>query len=81
MKRNKKVDTEQQDKEEKVLYLPIYMCIGISVGMAIGSALGNIPVSMCIGLAVGVGIGALMDAVTKKQDEAKKENLEDEKDD
>ena len=52
----------EKDTQEKVQYLPIFMCLGLSVGMAIGAAVGNTPIGMCMGIAAGVGIGALIDA-------------------
>lgn len=52
----------KKDNQEKVQYLPIFMCLGLSVGMAISAAVGNTSIGMCMGVAAGVGIGALIDA-------------------
>lgn len=52
----------EKDTQNKVQYLPIFMCLGLSVGMAIGAAIGNTSIGMCMGIAAGVGIGALIDA-------------------
>ena len=56
-----------KNSEDKTMYLPIFMCIGLSIGMAIGAALGNIPLYMCIGLSIGVGIGACIDSANQKK--------------
>lgn len=62
------------ENNEKVQYLPLYMCIGISIGSGLGAVAGNIPVFMCIGLALGVGIGAAIDASNRKKEKEKAEN-------
>ena len=64
-------------KEEGMLYLPIFMCIGISIGVALGAALGNIPLYMSLGVSIGVGAGTVIDAMRKK-DSAKEDSEEDE---
>ena len=58
----------QNNNEDKVYYLPIFMSIGISVGVGIGAAIGNIPVAMCIGLSVGVCLGAGLDAKNRAEE-------------
>ena len=45
----------KNDKNYKVQYLPIGMCLGLSIG----AALGNISMGICIGLAIGAGIDFL----------------------
>ena len=45
----------KKDKNYKVQYLPIGMCLGLSIG----AALGNISMGICIGLAIGAGIDFL----------------------
>ena len=60
---------KQNNNEDKVYYLPIFMSIGISIGVAIGAAIGNIPVAMCIGLGLGVCIGAAMDAKNRAEED------------
>ncbi len=64
-------------KEEGMLYLPIFMCIGISIGVALGAALGNIPLYMSLGVGIGVGSGTVVDAM-KKKDSATDDGEEDE---
>lgn len=61
------------DSNEKVQYLPLYMCIGIAIGSGLGAVAGNIPVFMSIGLAVGLGIGAAIDAANRKKEKEKGE--------
>ena len=58
----------EKDTQDKVQYLPIFMCLGLSVGMAIGAAVGNTSIGMCMGIAAGVGIGALLDVKNRKDD-------------
>lgn len=57
---------DNKEPENKIQYMPIFMCLGISIGMAIGSALGNIGVGMCLGVGVGLCLGASLDAIQKK---------------
>ena len=54
----------KNDKNYKVQYLPIGMCLGLSIG----AALGNISMGICIGLAIGAGIDFLYN---KKNDDSK----------
>ena len=55
---------KEEDKNYKVQYLPIGMCLGLSIG----AALGNISMGICIGLAIGAGIDFLHN---KKNDDSK----------
>ena len=57
-----------RDSQNKIQYMPIFMCLGMSVGMAIGVALDNIGIGMCLGLGIGVCLGALIDARNKKNE-------------
>ena len=50
----------KKDEENKMVYLPLCMSVGLSVGVAIGAAIGNIPTAMCQGSSVGSGAGALL---------------------
>ena len=70
---------KNDNSENQVRYLPIYMSIGISVGVAIGAALDNIGVWMCIGMSVGVGLGAALDHANraKNKDSDEKAQKED----
>ena len=54
----------KNDKNYKVQYLPIGMCLGLPIGVA----LGNISMGICIGLAIGAGIDFLHN---KKNDDSK----------
>ena len=67
------------EQDNKVHYLPIFMSIGLSIGLAIGSAAGNIPIGMCIGLGVGLCAGAGIDAQNRKKQSGTAEKDEDEK--
>ena len=58
----------KNEKKDKTLYLPIFMCLGISIGVAFGAATNNMPTCMCIGLCIGVGIGAALDGQKRKKD-------------
>ena len=56
-----------KDSENKVQYMPIFMCMGISIGMALGAAFDNIPIGMCLGLGFGVCLGSALDAKKRKE--------------
>lgn len=43
---------KKNEKESKIQYMPIFMCLGLSVGMAIGAASDNMPIGMCLGTAL-----------------------------
>ena len=77
MRRIKMKNNDEQNN--KVPYMPIFMSIGISVGLAIGSAMGNISIGMCIGLCVGLCVGAGLDAQKRKGKNGAAEKDEDEK--
>ena len=79
-KKEKKVTEDKKEPEQGVMYMPIFMCIGLSVGMAIGSAMGNIPVGMCMGIGIGLCFGTALDAANKKKKDEESDN-KDNKDD
>lgn len=58
----------KNEKKDKTLYLPIFMCLGISIGVAFGAATNNMPTCMCIGLAIGLCIGTALDSQKKNKD-------------
>ena len=58
----------KNEKKDKTLYLPIFMCLGISIGVAFGAATNNMPTCMCIGLAIGLCIGTALDSHKKNKD-------------
>ena len=58
----------KNEKKDKTLYLPIFMCLGISIGVAFGAATNNKPTCMCIGLAIGLCIGTALDSQKKNKD-------------
>lgn len=58
-----------KENENKIEYMPIFMCLGVSVGMTIGVVLDNISVGMCLGCGIGVAIGAFLDTINKKSDD------------
>ena len=60
-----------KNEENKILYLPICMSVGLSIGVAIGAAIGNSPTAMCLGLCVGSGVGALLFGWQTRKDEDK----------
>ena len=60
---------KQNNSDQEVQYLPIFMSIGLAIGLAIGAAADKMPLFMCIGLSIGVGIGAALDAGKQKKDQ------------
>ena len=58
----------KNEKKDKTLYLPIFMCLGLSIGVAFGAATNNMPTCMCIGLAIGLCIGTALDSQKKNKD-------------
>ena len=58
----------KNEKKDKTLYLPIFMCLGLSIGIAFGAATNNMPTCMCIGLAIGLCIGTALDSQKKNKD-------------
>ncbi len=61
-------------EKPKMVWMPIYMCLGMSCGLAISTASGNTGTGLSFGLCLGLAIGAAMDARNKSlRDKYKKE--------
>lgn len=54
-------------KEEKVVWTPICMSIGVGLGMLIGSACGQLPEGLCVGIGFGLAIGSAIDRISRKK--------------
>ncbi len=48
-------------EKPKMLWMPIYMCIGVGSGLSIGVALGGIALGLAIGLCFGLAVGSILD--------------------
>ena len=73
---------KKNSDENKVQYLPIFMCLGLSIGMLVGLAVfDNIALGMCLGMGIGVFIGATLDAKNKnnKNEDAQKGTKQEDK--
>ena len=70
---------DNKEPENKIQYMPIFMCLGMSVGMAIGVAAGNMSVGMCLGLSIGMCLGVSLDSLNKKKSDTDSCSTENEK--
>lgn len=64
------MEKNDKDKDNKIQYMPIGMCLGLSIGMAIGAAMDNISVGMCMGLGIGLCFGSAIDAYNRKKSDS-----------
>ena len=58
---------DNKDSQNKIQYMPIFMCLGVSVGMAIGVAIDNIGIGMCFGAGIGMCLGTFLDSTKNKK--------------
>ena len=58
---------KKEDQNQKMIWMPICMSIGIGAGMLIGSACGQIPAGLSIGIGFGLAIGGVVDHISRKK--------------
>lgn len=54
-------------KNEKIIWTPICMSVGIGLGMLIGSLCGQIPAGLCTGIGFGLVSGVVIDRISRKK--------------
>ena len=58
---------KKEDQNQRVIWTPVCMSIGIGAGMLIGSACGQIPAGLCAGIGFGLAIGGVIDHIGRKK--------------
>ena len=55
-------------KEQKMIWTPVCMSIGVGLGMAFGAPSGQLPAGLCIGIGFGLAVGGIIDRVSRKNE-------------
>ena len=55
-----------EGKNQKMLWTPVCMCVGIGLGMLGGSLSGQMPAGLCAGIGVGLAAGGIIDRIIRK---------------
>ena len=62
---------KDDNNNNNIQYLPMFMCFGMSFGIIFGLLTGNQALGMSIGMCIGVCIGTLLDANKRKKSKLK----------
>lgn len=55
------------NNKEEIIYLPIFIGLGIAMGSLFGySILNDMGIGMSLGIAIGAGIGGILDYIKNK---------------
>ena len=57
---------KKEDQNQRMIWTPVCMSIGIGAGMLIGSVCGQMPARMSIGIGFGLAVGGVIDHIIRK---------------